>query len=223
MKYKSILNYFGQLRLYSFLDIIILATALTKNLNAIIGIAILWLSFLLYLESRHKDEPRLKINRYLWLLPFIFSLILLPIWICLGFAIFSYLYTNKKKNKFFGASAPLWRASQNGIIAFGFNPQIAILVFILIFVRNLIADFRDAYDDEKRNIKTIPVLLGINKNQIWAFYIHIFMVVGTTIIWFNYSFLDIRLLLPIIILQLISYPLTPRLSNPKCLDIYNHA
>ena len=87
----------------------------------------------------------------------------------------------------------------------------------------MVADFRDAYDDEKRNIKTVPVLLGINKNQIWAFYIHIFLVIGMTIIWFNYSFLDIRLLLPIIILQLISYPLTPRLSNPKYLDIYNHA
>src|SRR3989344_9580372 len=223
MKYKSVLNYFGQLRIYSFLDIIILATALTKNLNAIIGIALLWLSFLLYLESRHKDEPRLKVNQYLWLVPFLLSLILLPIWVCLGFALFSYLYTNKKKNKFWGASAPFWRASQNGIIAFGFNPPMAILVFALIFVRNLIADFRDAYDDEKRNTKTIPVLLGVNKNQVWAFYIHIFLVIGTTMVWFNYSFLDISLLLPIIILQLISYPLTPRLSNPKYLDIYNHA
>lgn len=136
------------------------------------------------------------------------------------FSLFSYFYTNKKKNKFWGASAPLWRASQNGIIAFGLNSQIAILVFVLIFIRNLIADFRDASDDEKRNIETIPVLLGINKNQVWAFYIHISFVIGTTIVWFSYSFLDIRLLLPIIILQLISYPLTPRLSNPKYLNIY---
>lgn len=220
MKYKTILNYFGQLRLYSFLDFIILATALTKNLNVILGISLLWLSFLLYLESRHNDTPRLKVNRYLWLIPFVVSLVLLPIWIYVGFALFSYLYTNKKRNKFFGASAPFWRASQNGIIAFGFNPQIAILVFVLIFIRNLIADFRDAYNDEQRNIKTIPVLLGVNKNQVWAFYIHIFLVIGTTTVWFHYSFLDIRLLLPTIILQLISYPLIPRLSNPKYLNIY---
>ena len=116
MKYKSILNYFGQLRLYSFLDIIILATALTKNLNAIIGITILWLSFLLYLESRHKDEPRLKVNQYLWLAPFLLSLILLPIWICLGFALFSYLYTNKKKNKFPIYLASLLRAYLHKLI-----------------------------------------------------------------------------------------------------------
>ena len=221
MSSKTLLNYFGQLRLYSFLDLVIFATALTSNLNSILGISFLWLSFLFYLESRHNDELRLKVHNHLWLIPFGISLFLIPVWVCVGFALFSYLYTEKKKNKFFGITAPLWRALQNAIIAFGFKPQIALLVFVLIFIRNLIADFRDVHDDKQRNIQTIPVLLGLMKNQPWAFYVHIFLVIGNTLVWFHYSFLDIRFLLPIIILQLISYPLTPRLSNPRHLDIYN--
>ncbi len=223
MNYKVILNYLGQLRIYSFLDILVLATALTRNLNAIVGIGLLWLGFLFYLESRHNDELRLKINKYLWLIPFVFSLFLLPIWICLGFALFSYFYTNKKKNKFFSITAPFWRGLQDGVIACGFNLQIAILAFVLIFIRNLVADFRDTHDDKIRNIKTIPVSLGIDRNQVWAFYAHILLVIITTLVWFRFSFLNVYMIIPIVILQVISYPLTPRLSNPKYLDIYNNA
>lgn len=223
MKCKTVLNYLGQLRIYSFLDIIVFATTLTINFGAIVGIALLWLSFLLYLESIHNDKPRLKVNKYLWLGPFIASLILLPIWICFAFALLSYLYTKKKQGKIWGVLAPFFRCLQNGVIAIGFNFQLAILSIVLIFTRNLIGDFRDAYIDKQRGILTIPVVLGINKNQIWAFYTHIFFVMATTIIWFNYSFLDSRLIFPIIVFQLISYPLTPRLSNPKYLNIYNNA
>lgn len=222
MRYKVILNYVGQLRIYSFLDLLVLATALTRDLYVISGIGFLWLSFLLYLESRHNDKPRLLVNEYLWSIPFILALFMLPPWVCLSFAIFSYLYTNKKSGKFFGATSPFWRASQNGVLALGLNPSIAGLVFVLIFVRNLIGDFRDAKSDKQRGIETLPVLIGVQRNQVWAFYAHMLFVIATTIIWFHFSFLDIRLLLPIILLQFISYPLTPRLSNPKYLDIYNN-
>lgn len=222
MKSKSFLNYFGQLRLYSFLDLLVFATALTRDWKIILGIGLLWLGFLLYLESRHNDQPRLKINGFIWVVPFLISVFLVPIWVCLGFAIVSYFYTKKKQNKFYGASAPLWRGLQNGIIASAFNFQLAILAFALTFIRNLIADFRDAHDDRERGIKTIPVIIGIRKNQVWSFYIHIIFVLATTIIWFNFSFLDKYLILPIMLLQLISYPLTPRLSNPKYLNIYDN-
>jgi 4-hydroxybenzoate polyprenyltransferase len=186
-----------------------------------LGIGLLWLSFLFYLESRHNDELRLKVNKYLWLVPFIFALFLLPAWMCLSFAFVSYCYTSKKKNKFFGATAPFWRGLQNGIIAIGFNLQIAVLAFALIFVRNLIADFRDAHDDEVKNIKTIPVLLGIGKDQVWAFYVHMALVVATTLIWSRFSFLSIYMISVIVVLQIVSYPLTPRLSNPKYLNIWS--
>ncbi len=219
-KMKTVLNYLGQLRIYSFLDLLVFATALTKEINIIVGIGLLWLGFLFYLESRHDDEFRLKINKYLWTGPFAFSLVLLPVWICLSFALFSYLYTKKKQHAAWGVSAPLWRALQNGIIAAGFNFQLAILAFILIFIRNVIADFRDAHDDKQRGILTIPVVLGVGKNQAWAFYVHLMLVVAATIIWLNFSFFDSRLILPIILFQLFSYPLTPRLSNPRYLNIY---
>ncbi|MBI4359772.1 MAG: hypothetical protein HY564_01590 [Candidatus Jacksonbacteria bacterium] len=222
MKLKSILNYFGQLRLYSFLDLLVFSTALTRDINTISGIGLLWLSFLLYLESRHNDNLRLRINTYLWLAPFIVSLFLVPIWTALGFVFVSYLYTKKKENGICGISAPLWRGLQNGIIAAGFNFQLAILAFVLTFIRNLIGDFRDVNNDKERGGKTIPIVLGVKKNQAWSFYAHIFLVIATTIVWFNFSFLQKSLIMPIILLQLISYPLTPRLSNPKYLNIYDN-
>src|SRR3989344_8857067 len=153
-KIKSILNYLGQLRIYSFLDLLVFATALTRNLNVIIGISLLWLSFLLYLESRHNDELRLRVNKFLWLVPFILSTFLIPIWVCLGFALFSYLYTKKKQAGIWSVSAPLWRSLQNGVIAIGFNFQLAILAVVLNFIRNLVADFRDVYNDKQRGIRT---------------------------------------------------------------------
>lgn len=221
MKLKSFLNYFGQLRLYSFLDLLVFATALTRDWKIILGIGLLWLSFLLYLESRHNDQPRLKINGFIYVVPFLASIFLVPIWVCFGFALVSYFYTKKKQNKFFGISAPVWRGLQNGIIASAFNFQLAILALVLILIRNLIADFRDARDDRTRGIKTIPVIMGVQQNQTWSFYIHIMFVLFTTLIWFNFSFLGKNLILPIILMQFISYPLTPRPSNPKYLDIYS--
>ena len=219
-KLKAVLNYTGQLRLYSFLDLFIFATALTTDWATIGGIALLWLSFLLYLESRHKDKPRLKINEMVWLGPFVAALFLVPIWVAVGFAVFSYLYTKKKESFVLGVSAPLWRALQNAIIAAAFNWRLALLAFVLTFIRNVIGDLRDVRDDKVRNIATIPVAMGMNRNQSWAFYGHLVFTIFTTLVWFNFSFLDKNLIIPTILIQVISYPLTPRLSNPKYLDIY---
>ena len=221
MDYKKFLNYLGQLRIYSFLDILVFATALSWKVDTIIGIGFIWLSFLLYLEGQHKDKPRLPVSENLWLAPFVVSLILLPPFICILFALFSFLYTKKNHGKLWGISAPLWRGLQNGVLALAFSPEIAVLAFILTLARNLIGDFRDAEDDKKRSITTIPVAIGLKNNQSWAFYAHMILVVATTIIWFHYSFLALYLIWPIIVIEILSYPLTPRLSNPKYLNIYN--
>lgn len=212
----KLLNYIGQLRLYSFLDLLIFATALTKDITIITGIGFLWLSFLLYLENKHQDKLRLKIYKYFWIFPFVISLFILPTRLCIEFALCSYFYANKILNRFWGGTAPVWRGLQNGIIAYTFNPQLALLAFILIFVRNFIADFRDAEYDFTKGIKTIPVQLGITKNQTWAFYTHLLFIFLTTTIWFHFSFLNshIIVLILIILLQIMSYPFTPRASNP---------
>ena len=220
MDFRKFLNYVGQLRIYSFVDMLVFATALTSDIRTIIGIGFLWLGFLLYLESQHHDPLRSATNGYLWIIPFVLSLALLPTWLCFIFAFFSYFYAKKKSGLAWGISAPLWRGLQNGILAWVYHPQIAFLAFTLSLVRNLVGDFRDVSVDRESNAHTLPVLLGIKENQSWAFYGHMLLVVASTLVWFHSSFLDMRLALPVILIQIISYPLTPRMSNPKHLNIW---
>ena len=94
------------------------------------------------------------------------------------------------------------------------------LVFVLVSLRNLVGDFRDAGDDRTDNMQSIPVVFGFTKNQQWAFYGHVTFVLVTTYIWFQHSFLDPAWMIPLMILQVISYPITPRTSNPKYLNFY---
>lgn len=218
-KIKTILNYIGQLRIYSFLDLIVFATALTSRPSKIAGISLLWLGCLIYSESRHQDPLRTNLNRFLWVIPFLVSFILIPFWICLVVFLCSYFYT-KKKNGWWGVVSPIWRGLINTVIALGFKPSLAFLVFILMFLRNLAGDLRDVYFDRKRGIKTIPVIIGIKRNLKWAYYLHLLLVITTTTVWFHFSFLNKSFLPLIITLELISYPLTPRLNNPKFLDLY---
>jgi 4-hydroxybenzoate polyprenyltransferase len=208
------------MRLYSSLDLFVLATALTTNVKTIAGIVLIWISFLLFLEYRHKDELRLTIKKLAWLTPFVVAIFLLPIWSSIGFTVCAVLYAKKKEGKFWGVSAPFWRGLQVFSIVVAFNFPLSLLAFTLVFLRNLIGDFRDTGDDKRRNIITVPVFLGIKNNQTWAFYGHLLFTIVTTLVWFHYSFLNSSVIIPIIILQIISYPLTPRLSNPKYLDFY---
>ncbi|MCX6784941.1 MAG: hypothetical protein NTV81_03330 [Candidatus Komeilibacteria bacterium] len=216
------LNYLGQIRIYSFLDLLFFVFAITRDGRFVIGIGLLWLGFLAYLESRHHDKLRLAVSNYLWIF-FLLGAIAakIPIWLCLVFSVCSYFYAKKKQGVFWGATSPFWRAGQNSLIALAYAPALVLVVFVITGLRNLIGDWRDVYFDKKEGLKTIPVLLGVTKNQPWAYYAHLGLVCLTTGFWFYYAQLDPRWLILVVIVQIASYPLTPRLSNPKYLDIYS--
>jgi len=220
-KFITFLNYLGRLQIYSLLDLIVLATAISRDIKVVFGVIFLWVSFLFYRETRRADDHNLKINKHLWIVTFIVSAFFLPILVCLGFALCSYFYAKKKKEKIWGISASFWRGFQYVAIVAAYDLKLSLLVFVLIFIRSLIADFRDAGDDAKRNIQTIPVALGINKNQVWALYSHMIFISLTTVVWSRFSFLDGRWIILIIILQIITYPFTPRMSNPKYFSFYD--
>lgn len=218
---KKFLNYVGQLRIYSLLDMAIFALALTRDEKSIVGIMLLWVGFLLFLESVHKDRLRRPISRFLWIIFFAPTLFLLPIGAPILFMLFGYFYTAKKRSKFFGLTSPLWRGLQNFSLAFLFSFYLAAPAFILTAGRNLLADFRDAGSDNKDGTQTIPVRLGLRRNQHWAFYGHMFAVVFTTAIWFYYSQLSFNLFWLVAFAEIITYPLTPRASSPDYLNFYS--
>ena len=209
------------MRLYSFIDMGVFALALTRNPQYILGILLLWISFLLYLESQHRDALRLRIRNIAWFVTYVPTLFLLPMQIPILVGFFGIMYTFKKKNKFFGLTSPIWRGLQNFSIAYFLNPSLAILAFVLTFFRNVIGDFRDAGDDGASHMFTIPIVLGCHKNQTWAFYGHLLLVLLTTYIWFQYSSIPNSFLYLLMLIQIISYPITPRLSNPWYLNLYN--
>jgi len=214
------LNYIGQLRIYSLLDMVVFAFALTRDTKSIVGMIMLWIGFLLLLEGMHKDKMRRPVSRFLWIAFFVPALFLLPLGAAVLFMLFGFFYAAKKRSRFFGLTSPLWRGLQNFSLAFLFNPRIAVLAFVLMAGRNLLGDFRDAGSDMKDGARTIPVRLGLKQNQRWAFYGHMIAVVATTAIWFYFSQLSFNLFWPVAFLEIISYPLTPRASNPDCLNFY---
>jgi 4-hydroxybenzoate polyprenyltransferase len=209
------LNYIGQLRLYSLVDLIVFATALTQSIIHIFAITCLWISFLAYLESKHKDPGRYLVPSYLWVIMLIPPIILLPIKLTFLFIIFSFLYTAKKRHGFFAVTSPLWRGLQNMTLALFINPSLALYALITTFARNLLGDFRDVEVDAKSNTYTIPVLLGVKNNQVWAYFAHLFAVIGTTMLWLHFSYFKIPLYITValILVQLGSYHFTPRASN----------
>jgi isopentenyl-diphosphate delta-isomerase len=216
---KKILNYIGQMRIYSVIDICIFAAALTSDWKSIVGVGILWASFLLYLENQHQDELRLHISQFAWLIG-IFIPFLLPIWLLFMFAAFAFMYTKKKRNRFFGYTSPIWRGLQNAVIAYAFMPRLALLALTAYAIRNFIGDLRDAGGDYRNRIQTLPVRMGFRRNQGWAFYGHLACVITTTIAWSQYAGINEELLVACILIQLASYPMTPRTSNPPYLNFY---
>ncbi len=215
---SKLLNYIGQLRVYSLLDFIIFGTALTRDIPAIIAMTSLWCSGILYLEYVHKDHLRLPVSFFAPLILFLASFMYLPFQIPLLCGFFSFLYAKKKHNTFMGVTAPFWRACINSILALFFKPPLAPLVFALFFTRNLLADFRDTQCDKNQGSTTLPLILGFKKEYRWAFYAHCLGVAVCTAIWFRYSFLDARLLMPILLMQVFIYPLTPRAGLPGYLN-----
>lgn len=217
---KKLLNYFGQLRVYSLLDVVVFATALTADRKEVLGVVLVWMGFIFYLEGVHKDRLRSMVNPLVWLVFFVPSVFLLPVYAPVLFMIFGVFYTNKKRGKFWGATSIFWRAAQNFILALPFSVFLAVLAFVLTALRNLVGDFRDAASDVESKASTLPVLLGAKRNQVWAFYAHLGLVMLATIIWFQFSYLPSAVMWPVIILEIVTYPLTPRESNPGYLNFY---
>jgi hypothetical protein len=214
-KLKTIINYIGQMRIYSIIDILVFAKAVKCDVSEMFGLVLLWVSFLLYLESRHKDRLRLLVNQYLWVGVFLPTMVLLPWWLPLLFILAGVMYTNKKRNRFYGCTSPLWRGLQGGLMALAFMPTFTLLAFVVYTIRNLVGDFRDIGDGLKDGARTLPISLGYRRNQVWAFWGHLAMVVCTTLIWSWYAELSIVIVLLCILAEIVTYPLTPRQSNPK--------
>lgn len=206
---NKLLNYLGQLRIYSLVDLALMIYVAGARGQVFWGVIILWVGFLAYLENQHKHAYRLKIPRGFWVILIFFGLILFRRVEGIGFVVVSYLYTCKNK-KNYGIFAPFFRGMQSFLLVggvAGFDNILTWLALLLTVGRNLLGDFRDAGKDATEGMKTLPIFFGWKRNLP---VVHLLGIWGTTFVWWHYSGLGVAQLLFLWAIQLASYNLTPR-------------
>lgn len=206
---KLFLNYLGQLRVYSLVDLFLLLYIIHASNLEKAGAIFLWIGFLLFLESQHKHSYRSKFPKLMWIAFDLVGLILFRKVEGLAFVIASLFYA-KKKDKYFSYLSPLFRGLQNffliaGII--GYHNYFIWVVFIVTIIRNVLGDFRDVEKDRAEKMQTVPVLIGIKRN---VKYIHLGAVMVTSLVWWIYGGLSWEILVGVWIIELVTYNLTPR-------------
>ncbi len=207
---KIFLNYIGQLRIYSLLDLILLLVAVRAIKFEILGAILLHIAFLAYLEYSHCHSYRKNISKIVWIIFGLVGAILFShIIAILGYIILSFFYCLKNNRKW-GISSPVMRGLQNYFIVgsiIGYLNNFTLVVFFAFFLRNLLGDFRDITKDRKEEIKTIPILLNFKRDYK---YLHLFSLFITSTLWWMYSTLPFEILIIILVIQVLTYNLTPR-------------
>ena len=108
---SSFFNYLGQLRVYSLIDLVFLLVALQISLSLSVGILLLHLGFILYLENKHHHTYRLPFPSFLWIILTLAGIFFYMKIEVLGFLLASYLYT-KKNNSSLAPYASFFRGLQ---------------------------------------------------------------------------------------------------------------
>src|SRR3989344_3885227 len=204
----KILNYLGQLRLYSLADLALLLVATRATTYQFWGAILLHIAFLAYLESKHAHTYREKIPTSISYILAIVGLFFFRKIEGLLYLLAGYFYTKKTKN--LGWISPFFRGLQNIFIVgaiTGYASSFPYIVGLIFFIRNFIGDMRDTEKDRMEGTKTIPVLLGIKKN---IKHVHLFATITTSIIWGFLSPISITWLAAVIVIEIATYNLTPR-------------
>ena len=152
---------------------------------------------------------RIAFPKYLWAILLIIGVLLYKNIAAIGFLICSFFYVKKNLPKF-GWSGPISRGLQYyflsaGIIGF-INP-VSFVASGLLLIRNFAGDLRDIVKDRKEGLKTLPIIFGLKKD---FKQIHLITMLGTTSVWWYLSGISTLWLIPIFVIQIGSYNLTPR-------------
>lgn len=203
------INIIGQIRIYSLVDLILFAYAIGANRLEIVGIVLLHVSFLFYLESVHKHSYRKPIPSFVWIIGAIIGIAFYPKLSVIGFIIASALYANKNKNPLSYIS-PFIRGLQNYFLAagiLGFTSPVSLLTLFLLTIRNFTGDLRDITKDKKENMITLPIVMGFNRDYK---NIHLYTLFITSFVWWYVSDISIIWLIGIYLVQTLTYNITAR-------------
>jgi len=209
VKSHSLLNYFSQLRLYSYVDIILMMVAFRADAITILSCSFMWFGFLIHLEWQHRDRGRSFWPAWAWIILWIAGIIAHPSAFQVLLIATSATYSLKKRYRWIGLISWIINGSIKAwMVAMIPAPLWGIfLVSGLMSLRNLAGDIRDAGKDSAEGVFTLPVVLGLKKN---IPFVYPSCLVATSIIWVYIGGISFLWLIPVFIIQSLTYHLTPR-------------
>ena len=204
-------NYLGQLRLYSLIDLVLLLVAIRAGAVDFIGVLLLHVAFLAYLESRHAHGYRLTVPRWLWLVIGVAGAACYQHGEVIPFVVCSYLYTRKTHRRF-ALFSPVARGLQHLFLVGGITGYAHAMPWIAcaaLALRNLAGDIRDAGKDsqEAKEMITLPILCGLRRD---IRHIHLVAVCATSVLWWSVGQFSIAALAAALVIEGGTYYLTPR-------------
>lgn len=203
-------NYLGQLRLYSYADLLLLLAALGASLEEVIGGSLLWFGFLVYLDWHQQDRGRLRWPAGVWIVLWVLALALLhnvASVVCIGLAC---LYAAKKSVSWIAALSPVVNGLLKASIAAavgGVSAVVMLGVFAIAATRNLLGDLRDVEKDRSDGSDTIPIRLGAKSDVRWAYPLGL---ATSSLIWTVAGELPFWALATAWFVEAATYRLTPR-------------
>lgn len=204
-------NYLGQLRLYSYADLILLFLWMDFSVQQISAATLFWFGFLIFLETQHRDRNRLEWPRLanvpLWLAAILVGQLYLQ---SIIFFLFVYLYTLKKSISGFGIISPIINGLVKGSLLFACgveNMGYLITVFSIMTLRNFLGDLRDIEKDTLDGARSFPMVLGLRNDIKYAYPLGL---VCTTLLWAYLGSTAVYVVAVCLVAQLATYNLTPR-------------
>jgi hypothetical protein len=207
---RKALNYVGQLRLYSYADLVLLLVAVGATAQDVAQCSLLWFGFLIHLEWSHRDRGRLPWPWQAWAIPCIAGFAVQPSPRLVAFVIVAVIYSNKKRISFIALVGPLVNGAIKGALAFlvvQASWEAILAVTLLTAARNLAGDFRDIMKDRHEGVETIPVRLGIKHDIRWLYPTAL---IATSATWVWAGGLPAWSLVLAAAVQVATYRLTPR-------------
>lgn len=211
---KDFLNYLGQFRVYSALDLLLLLVAAGATNYEIAGVLLLNFGFMAHLEVLHKHSYRKNIPYIVPIILYIPGLFLFSRLEGFIYVILSHLYGQKKGNVL-GVISPVIRGLQTYVLigaVSGYTSTIALLGLLLIILRNLVGDLRDVSKDKVEGVKTLPILLDQNRDVKYG---HLMALFITTIVWWTFTTLAWPILILVLLVEWATYYWTPRTLSQK--------
>ena len=207
--HPTLISYLGLVRLYSFVDLVLLLMVTDAPTDRFIGALLLWFGFLALVEANHNHPYRVDVPHIVWVVLLCIGGLLYGWQPALLFIAFSALYTIKDQGNW-GLLAPIARGLQifmliGGLV--GYGAPLTLIAGILLAVRNVLGDARHVETDREAGMNTIPILLKQKRNLKKA---HLFAVLVTSCVWWYLGSYSILYLFAAIAIEIGSYRLTRR-------------